>query len=85
MNLTAIQLPTETIQALSVIAKEKGKTAEEYVRDMVDTEILAAKPFAEILAPMQQGFTESGMAEEEITALFEQAREEVYQESKSKK
>ena len=85
MSLTAIQLPTETIQALSVIAKEKGKTAEEYVRDMVDTEILASKPFAEILAPMRQGFAESGMTEEEITALFEQARDEVHQESKSKR
>ena len=84
MNLTAIQLPTETVQALSVIAREKGKTAEEYVRDMVDTEILASKPFAEILAPIRQGFAESGMTDEELTALFEEAREEVYQEGKRK-
>ena len=83
--MTAIQLPDETMQALSVIAGEKGKTAEQFVRDMVDTEILASKPFAEILAPIRQGFAESGMTDEELTALFEEAREEVYQEGISKK
>ena len=83
--MTAIQLPDETMQALSVIAGEKGKTVEQFVRDMVDTEILASKPFAEILAPIRQGFAESGMTDEELTALFEEAREEVYQEGISKK
>lgn len=84
MSLTSIQLPAETMQALSVIAKEKDKTAEEYVREMVETEILASKSFDEILAPVRQGFIESGMTEEEITRMFEEAREEAYQEGLTK-
>ena len=50
MSVIAINFPTETIQALNLIANEKGKTAEQYIREMVETEILAAKPLRENLA-----------------------------------
>jgi hypothetical protein len=41
--------------------------------------------FDEILDPVRQGFAESGMSEAELTALFEDAREEVWQERQAKK
>lgn len=74
----SIRLPDETFQALSLIAERKGKTVEEYVREMIETEILAAKPFDDILAPIRQGFAERGMSADEITAMFEKARDEVH-------
>lgn len=80
MDLTIKELSPEKIQTLDAIAKSKGKSAEQYVRDWIESEILSTKSFDEILAPIRQGFEESGMSEEDITAMFEQAREEVYQE-----
>jgi predicted DNA-binding protein len=85
MELGTIQLPMRTIQALSDIAREKGKTTEQYVYEILETQILASKSFDEILAPIRQGFKESGMSEDEITAMFEKARDEVYQDNLAKK
>ena len=85
MELGTIQLPVTTIQALGSIAKEQGKSTEQYVFELLETQIIASTSFDEILAPIRQGFKESGMSEDEITAMFEEAREEVYQESLSKK
>lgn len=81
MDLTITQLPPETMQALNALAAEKGKSPEEYVRDVIEREISKSKSFREILAPIQKGFQESGMTEEELIAMFEEAREDVYQES----
>jgi predicted RNase H-like HicB family nuclease len=44
---------------------------------------LPAKSFDETLAPIRQRFQESGMSEDDLEALFEEAREEVYREPKS--
>lgn len=85
MELGTIQLPTRTIQAIGDIAKEKGKSTEQFVYEVLETQILASKSFDEILAPIRQGFKESGMSEDEITAMFEKARDEVYQENLAKK
>jgi len=41
---------------------------------------LSRKSFAEILEPFRRSFEESGMTEEELDTLFQEAREEVYQQ-----
>jgi hypothetical protein len=73
-------LPAGTIAALEQIGRDKRKGSEELVREMIEAEILAASSFDEILAPIRQGFKESGLSEEELDTLFEEAREEVYQD-----
>ncbi len=45
----------------------------------------AGKTFDEILEPIRQGFAESGMTEEDLEHLFEEAREEVWQERRRQK
>jgi len=80
MDLTITAIPPEKMQTLETLARSKGKNAEEYVRELIETEILATKSFDEILTPIRQGFKESGLSEDELIALFEEAREEVYQE-----
>lgn len=45
----------------------------------------AEQTFDEILAPVRQGFAESGLSEAELDALFEEAREEVWQERQKEK
>ncbi|MEP7341116.1 MAG: hypothetical protein ABI977_25525 [Acidobacteriota bacterium] len=78
-------LPLGTITALEQIGRRKGKSAEELLREMIEVEILATQPFDVILASIRHGFQENGMTEEELDALFEEAREEVYRERQSQK
>lgn len=80
MNLIIKELPTETFHGLANLAQNKGKSVEEYVREMIEVEVLASRPFDEILAPIRQDFKNSGMTEDELDALVEEAREEIYQE-----
>ena len=42
--------------------------------------VRSSQTFDELLASIRRGFQESGMTEEELDALFEEAREEVWQE-----
>jgi hypothetical protein len=73
----------ETLQALAAKAREAGKTVEEYLRTVIEADVLADRPFSEILEPIRRSFDESGMSETELDALFEQAREQVYQASRN--
>lgn len=78
-------LQRETLNALDVKAREIGKSVEEYLRNLIEADILADRPFSEILEPIRQSFDQSGMSEEDLDTLFENAREAVYQEGLSKK
>ena len=72
-------LPSGTTHALEELARSNGnKSAEEYARLVLEAKILAQKPFREILAPLREGFAESGMTEDELDALVEKAREDFY-------
>lgn len=71
----------ETLQALREKAREAGKTVEEYLRAVIEAEVSADQSFNEILEPIRRSFDESGMSENELDALFEEAREKVYRES----
>ena len=68
-------LPRGTRQALEKIGHDKGKTAEEYVRTLIEVEVLADRPFSEIAAPIRLSFEQSGMTEDELDSLVEAARE----------
>ena len=74
----------ETLQALKDKAREAGKTVEEYLRTVIEADVLADQSFSEILEPIRRSFDESGMSEDELDTLFEEAREKVYQENKGK-
>lgn len=85
MELT-IKVPDEAKSALEQRARERGcNDVNKYVERLITTDLLAAKSFDEILAPIRKTFQESEMSEDELEALFEAAREEVYQERKAKK
>ncbi len=74
-------LPSGTTQALEELGRSNGaRSAEEYARMVLEAKILAQKPFREILAPVREGFAESGMTDEELDALVEKAREDFYRD-----
>lgn len=84
MELT-ITVPDEAKVALEQRARERGcRDVTTYVERLITTDLLAARSFDEILAPIRKTFQASGMSEDEVEALFTDAREEVYQEGKAK-
>lgn len=83
MELT-INVPDETKSDLERRARARGYTdVSKYIERLISTDLLAAKSFDEILAPIRQMFQESGVSDGELESLFEEAREEAYQERKA--
>lgn len=76
IEITGLHL--ETLQALLAKAQRTGKSMNEYLRSMIEADLLADQPFSEILEPIRQSFDESGMSEAALDVLFETAREKVY-------
>ncbi|MDQ3131734.1 MAG: hypothetical protein M3Q99_13370 [Acidobacteriota bacterium] len=74
-------------------ADEQGLPLEKYVEIVFKEAVaqrqkvkrLAQTSFREILAPIHQGFKESGLTEDEIIQRFEKAREDVWQEKQKSK
>lgn len=84
MELT-ITVPDEAKSALEQRARERGcSDVNKYVERLITADLLAAKSFDEILAPIRKTFHERGLSEDDMESLFEEAREEVYQERKAK-
>jgi hypothetical protein len=77
-------LPRGTREALEQIGQADGKSAEDYVRTLIEVEVLARRPFGQILAPIRQCFEESGMTEEELDALVDNVREKLWQKNQAK-
>jgi hypothetical protein len=92
MTIT-IDLPSEVEKRIKTQASNNGEKLEDYLKTLIDEESArrekinkaSEKSFAEILAPIQKGFAESGMSEDEILEMFEKAREEVWQEQQNSK
>ena len=66
-------LPEATIKALGRKARVRGKTARDYVRTLIEADLLADKTFDEILAPVREGFRKSGVTEKQWDALIAKA------------
>ncbi len=92
MTIT-IDLPSEVESKLKTQASNDGLKVEDYVKTLIKEasdrreriEKDSEKSFDEILAPIQEGFQESGMSEDEILDFFEEVREEVWQEKQNRK
>jgi hypothetical protein len=91
MTIT-IDLPSEVEAKIKTQASHDGVEVEDYVKTLIKEasdrrekiEKLAEKSFDEILAPIQKGFQENGMSEEELLEFLEEVREEVWQEKQDR-
>ena len=92
MTIT-IDLPSEIESKIKTQASNDGVKVEDYVKTLIKEasdrreriERDSEKSFREILAPIQKGFQESEMSEDEILEFFEEVREEVWQEKQNRK
>jgi hypothetical protein len=83
MTIT-IDLPPEVEASVKTQADKEGLPLEDYVTSLVQEgtqrrdriDLLAEKPFDEILAPFRRNVEDSGMSDEELGDLFTGARKE---------
>jgi hypothetical protein len=74
-----VELKPEVEAMLQKRALDRGCDVAGYVERLIEKDVLASQSFDEILAPIRQGFQESGMSEDELDVLFEEAREDAFQ------
>lgn len=79
MSLT-IELAADVESEFAKVAADQGVTAEELARTMVEDRVRRKPPrsWEEITAPIAADFAASGMTEEDLDKLVEDAREEIY-------
>jgi hypothetical protein len=82
MTIT-IRLTPEQERRLSDRAAKTGQDVAAYVQRLIDRDIEADSLDAS-LAPVRRQFEESGMTDEELAALVEEVREDIWQEKQGR-
>lgn len=70
----------DTVQAIAEAAKRQGTTPEAAALELLETAVLAQRPFEEIVEPVAKSFDESGMTEDDLDDLVAQATQAVRKE-----
>lgn len=79
-------LPETVIQSVSDRAKAVGTTAEEYIRYLIEEDLSSSSLNLRVLfAPVREQIKESGISDDELAELLEEAKEEVLQKNQDKK
>jgi hypothetical protein len=86
----SVTLTPDQERKLEALARQNGKDPSAFVSDMVTVYLngvgsTGEKMFAEILAPIWEGWRQSGMTEDEIDDLFAQELQEVRWERRQQK
>lgn len=74
-----VDLPAETERKLRERAARVGQDVAAMARDLIERAVDTKPSLDEILAPFRRQVAESGMTDDEVTALFEEARNEAWQ------
>jgi len=75
----------DTVHAIAQAAKRQGTTPEAAALELLETAVLAQRPFEEIVEPIAKSFDESGMTEEELDDLIARATQAVRKEGRQNK
>ena len=73
MTSLVLKIP-DTVHATGEASKRQGTTPETVASELLETAVLAQKPFEQIVEPIARSFDESGMSEEELDDLVEQTQ-----------
>jgi plasmid stability protein len=83
MTLT-INLPPATIEKLEAQAAAKGQDVETFVREALEVKLaISGRSFREIMSPVHEEFRKSGMSEQELNSLVDEAVAEARAERKA--
>ena len=83
MSLT-ITLKPETEAKLKNLSNARGYAVDDFIEKLIEDESNKLRTIDEIFAPFRKNIEESGVSEEDLDALFLQARKEVYAEKKAR-
>ena len=75
----------DTVHAIAEAARRQGTTPEAAALELLETAVLAQRPFEEIVEPIAKSFDESGMTEEELDDLITRATQAVRKEGRQNK
>ena len=75
----------DTVHAIAEAAKRQGTTPEAAALELLETAVLAPKPFEQVAEPIARSFDESGMSEEELDDLVKQAQKAIREERRQNK
>ena len=75
----------DTVHAIAEAAKRQGTTPEAAALELLETAVLAQRPFEEIVEPIAKSFDESGMTEKELDDLIAQVTGAVHKERQQSK
>ncbi|MGI8467539.1 MAG: hypothetical protein ACR2N3_03725 [Pyrinomonadaceae bacterium] len=75
-------LSESVVKAVSERAKEVGVATEEYVRYLIEEDVASPLNIRLLYAPVREQIKVNGISETELDDLLEEAREEVYRESR---
>ena len=84
-NLVVEVSNPDTVHAIAEAAKRQGTTPEAAALELLETAILAQKPFEEIVERIARSFDESGMSEAELDDLIKQAQKAIREERRRNK
>jgi len=62
------------VKAVEKKARRAGTTAREYVRSLIERDLLADRSFDEILRPVRADFRRNGVTEKQLDRLVDRAR-----------
>ncbi len=75
----------DTVHAIAEAAKRQGTTPEAAALELLETAVLAQKPFEEIVEPIARSFDESGMSEAELDELVKKAQKAIREDRRRDK
>ena len=75
----------DTVHAIAEAAKRQGTTPEAAALELLETAVLAQRPFDEIVEPIAKSFDESGMTEEDLDDLVARTTQAVRKEEDKNK
>jgi hypothetical protein len=84
VSFTDIGLKPAQVKAVAKRAKQVGKSPSEYLRSLVERDLLIGRSFDEILRPIREGFAKSGVTEDELDVLVTRARRDFHARSRRK-
>ena len=75
----------DTVHAIAEAAKRQGTTPEAAALELLETAVLAQKPFEQIVEPIARSFDESGMSEEDLDDLIKQSQKSIREKTRRTK